>query len=192
MVTTAVMVVLGGARSGKSAAAEHLAASTGTSVTYVATGPIPDDTVDADWATRVAAHRARRPGSWATVELGGGDLAATLAAVPGTALVDSLGTWVAGLLDVGVDPAAPGRPGAPLADLLVVLDERRRDGRPTVIVSEEVGLGVHPSSALGGRFRDVLGEVNRAVGDAADTVLLVVAGRVLELAERVPGAGGDR
>ncbi len=56
-----------------------------------------------------------------------------------------------------------------------------RDG-PTVVVSEEVGLGVHPSTEAGRAFRDVLGDVNRAVADVADEVLLVVAGRVLPLA----------
>ena len=82
-------------------------------------------------------------------------------------LVDALGTWVAAHDDLAVDTpalvAALQRPGA------------------TVVVSDEVGLGVHPSSEVGRRFRDVLGDVNRAVADVADEVLLVVAGRVLPL-----------
>jgi adenosylcobinamide kinase/adenosylcobinamide-phosphate guanylyltransferase len=84
-------------------------------------------------------------------------------------LVDALGTWVAAHADLAVD----------VDELLAVL--RARDG-DTVLVSDEVGLGVHPSTEIGRRFRDVLGDVNAAVAEHADDVLLVVAGRVLPLA----------
>lgn len=158
-----VTLVLGGARSGKSEVAERLA---GEHVTYVATGaPAGDD--DADWAQRVARHRARRPSTWQTVEAGA-DLAACLRTAAGTALVDSLGTWVARAEGFAVDVAA-------LHDAMVA-----RNG-DTVLVSDEVGLGVHPSTETGRRFRDALGEVNRLVAKDADEVLLVVAGRTLTL-----------
>ena len=134
-----IVLVLGGARSGKSAMAERLAAGLEGHVTYVATAPVADD----DFAARVAAHRRRRPPGWATVECG-----------PGPELPDTLAALVAAL-------------------------RGRRGG--TVVVSEEVGLGVHPSTEPGRRFRDVLGEVNVAVAEAADRVLLVVAGRALPL-----------
>jgi adenosyl cobinamide kinase/adenosyl cobinamide phosphate guanylyltransferase len=135
-------------------------------VTYVATAIVPPD--DPDWAARVAAHRTRRPAEWATVEAGR-DLPAALAARPdGSILVDALGTWVAAHDDLAPDVAA----------LTAALTARAGD---TVVVSDEVGLGVHPSTELGRRFRDVLGVVNRAVADVADEVLLVVAGRVLPL-----------
>jgi len=173
------VLVLGGARSGKSEVAERLvaAASAGAPVTYLATGQAADTAVDPEWAARVAAHRARRPASWGSVEVGpGGDLAGALGSTTCAALVDSLGTWLAGLADFG-------EPGDPAAEILRTLGARRAAGRPTVLVSEEVGLGVHPSSTAGLRFRDALGTLNRRIAAASDQVLLVVAGRALALSE---------
>jgi len=158
-----ITLVLGGARSGKSELAEQLAAAEPGPVTYIATAVVDDD----DFAARVEAHRARRPPSWTTIEAGTG-LVEALGSVEGTVLVDSLGTWLA---------ASPGFQGD-VPGLLNVL--RRRDGG-TVLVSEEVGLGVHPSTEVGGRFRDALGGLNRQVSALADDVLLVVAGRALRL-----------
>jgi adenosylcobinamide kinase/adenosylcobinamide-phosphate guanylyltransferase len=160
-------LVLGGARSGKSEVAERLAARAGGPVTYLATYVPPPGAADADMGARVEAHRRRRPPEWATVEVGPG-LPAALAAVEGTALVDSLGTWVAGHEGFSVD-------GDSLCAAL-----RRRPGA-TVVVSEEVGLGVHPSTESGRLFRDALGSLNTAVAAVADEVMLVVAGRVLSL-----------
>jgi adenosylcobinamide kinase / adenosylcobinamide-phosphate guanylyltransferase len=160
-----ITLVLGGARSGKSAVAERLAARAAPPVTYIATGSADGD---ADMAARIAAHRARRPDDWSTIEAGA-QLATALAGAPdGTVLVDALGTWVAAHADLAPDVAA----------LVAALDGRRGD---TIIVSEEVGLGVHPSSETGRRFRDVLGETNTTVAAIADEVLLVVAGRALKL-----------
>ncbi|HEV7888223.1 MAG TPA: bifunctional adenosylcobinamide kinase/adenosylcobinamide-phosphate guanylyltransferase [Acidimicrobiales bacterium] len=156
-----ITLVLGGARSGKSAVAERLAADLPPPLTYVATGTAVDDEMTA----RIAAHRLRRPVEWATVEVGA-DLPEAVGRLQGSLLIDSLGTWVAaveGLAAAGDELAAALR------------------GRDAVVVSDEVGLGVHPSTDLGRRFRDRLGEVNRAVADGADSVLLVVAGRVLRL-----------
>jgi adenosyl cobinamide kinase/adenosyl cobinamide phosphate guanylyltransferase len=162
---TVITLVLGGARSGKSRHAEKLAARHHPPVTYIATAVI-DDT-DRDHVARVAAHRARRDPAWTTVEAGA-DLASMLRKVTGPVLVDSLGAWVAAHDAFAVD----------VDELCKALSSRDGD---TVVVSEEVGLGVHPSSDLGGHFRDVLGDVNAAVADVADDVLLVVAGRVLPL-----------
>ena len=158
-----ITLVLGGARSGKSSVAERLCQG---EVTYVATAVVPDD--DADLAARVAQHKARRPSSWATVEASPSDVVAAVGGVPAgrTVLVDSLTTWVAGSADFVVD--ADGFCAA-LVD------------RDAIVVSDEVGLGVHPSTEEGRVFRDRLGEVNRRVADVADRVLLVVAGRVLPL-----------
>lgn len=156
-----LVLVLGGARSGKSRVAEDLA---GDDVVYVATAEV----TDGDFAARVAAHRARRPSSWTTVE-SGPDLVATVQGLPErTALVDSLGTWVARCEAFAVD-----------GDALVRSLRGRSDA--TIVVSEEVGLGVHPETEVGRRWRDALGELNQAVAAAADRVLLVVAGRTLEL-----------
>jgi adenosyl cobinamide kinase/adenosyl cobinamide phosphate guanylyltransferase len=169
-----ITLVLGGTRSGKSEVAEGLAAeSRGPApVTYVATGV----DVDADMAARIAAHRARRPADWANVEVDpGSSLGSVLGGLSGLALVDSLGTWVAGFPDLSVD----------VEGLCRSLQDRPGD---TIVVSEEVGLGVHPPTEAGRRFADSLGMLNRAVADLADEVLLVVAGRVLPLAR--PGSVG--
>jgi adenosyl cobinamide kinase/adenosyl cobinamide phosphate guanylyltransferase len=132
-------------------------------LTYVATGQITDE----DMAARVARHRARRPSSWTTVEVGE-DLPDALSRLRGSALVDALGTWVAGRPDFVVDEQR----------LCSALTGRAGD---TIVVSDEVGMGVHPSTEIGRRFRDALGSLNTAVAEVADRVLLVVAGRVLEL-----------
>ena len=164
-----ITLVLGGARSGKSAVAEGLASTFAGGdgvVTYVATAIARGD---ADFAARIRAHQDRRPASWSTVEAGA-DLVGALGSLDddAVALVDSLGTWVGAQPELAVD----------IDDLLATL--RARTG-PSVLVSDEVGLGVHPSTEAGLRFRDTLGELNVAVADVADDVLLVVAGRVLPL-----------
>ena len=159
-----ITLVLGGARSGKSAVAERLASRLGERVTYVATGTAGDD---ADMAARIEAHRRRRPATWTTVEAGD-DLASVVRSLDGPVLVDALGTWVARAHDFAVDGDG----------LCAALRERQGD---TVVVSEEVGLGVHPSTEVGRRFRDALGALNQSVAEVADEVLLVVAGRALRL-----------
>ena len=159
-----ITLVLGGARSGKSSVAERLC--TGDDVVYVATAIVRDD----DMAARVAAHQARRPPAWSTVEADAAGLVPAVREVPpdATLLVDSLTTWLADAPDFEVDTPA----------LCAALAGRRGDA---VLVSDEVGMGVHPSTEVGRLFRDRLGELNRAVADCSDRVLLVVAGRVLPL-----------
>lgn len=153
-----ITLVLGGARSGKSAVAERLAGV--GPVTYIATY------TGSDMAARIEAHRARRPPAWSTVETA--DPAGAVRAASGTVLVDSLTTWVAGVADFAVDAS----------DFCAALVGHAGD---VVVVSDEVGLGVHPSTESGRRFRDSLGLVNQAVAACADEALLVVAGRVLKL-----------
>lgn len=160
-----IVLVLGGTRSGKSGVAERRAAAAGAPVTYLATALV--DAGDTDFAARIAAHQARRPPAWTTIETGAA-LPAHLRATAGTALIDSLGTWVAHHDGFEVDGAA----------LVHALADRQGD---TVVVSEEVGLGVHPATEVGRRFRDAIGTLNQAVAEVADEVVLVVAGRVLPL-----------
>lgn len=155
-------LVLGGSRSGKSAVAERRAGP--GAVTYVATW-VPD-AGDGDMAARIAAHRERRPPAWTTVETD--DPTAAVLASSGTVLVDSLTTWVARAPAFSVDAGALCRALA------------GHDG-DAIVVSDEVGLGVHPSTDAGRRFRDALGLVNQAVAAVAGEVLLVVAGRTLRL-----------
>ena len=164
-----ITLVLGGASSGKSLAAEGIAGSYGAQVTYVAAAvPLPGD---ADHVARIGAHRARRPSDWTTVECTAvSDLARRLRQIGGAALVDSLGTWVT--LQPEFDVVAE------TDDLLAALAER---DAPTVLVSEEVGLAVHPPSEAGRRYVDAVGVLNQRIAAVADRVLLVVAGCVLEL-----------
>lgn len=158
-----ITLVLGGARSGKSSVAERLAEATTAHVVYVATGIVTDD----DMADRISIHQNRRPPAWATIETS--DVAAAVRASRGrTILVDSLTTWVAAAPDFDVD----------LVGLARALADHDADA---IVVSDEVGLGVHPETEVGRRFRDALGTVNRGVSDVADEVLLVVAGRTLRL-----------
>ncbi|MGZ4448425.1 MAG: bifunctional adenosylcobinamide kinase/adenosylcobinamide-phosphate guanylyltransferase [Nocardioides sp.] len=171
-------LVTGGVRSGKSAYAEGLLAGQ-VDVTYVAPGPAGED--DPDWAARIAAHRARRPAAWTTVETH--DLATAVREATGPVLVDCLGTWVTGVLDEeGAWDATP--------DEARGLLERRTDDlvaalaatdRTVVLVTNEVGMGVVPAHRSGRLFRDLLGTANQRVAAACDDVLLVVSGRVLRL-----------
>jgi adenosyl cobinamide kinase/adenosyl cobinamide phosphate guanylyltransferase len=179
-----IWLVLGGARSGKSVVAERLAAGLVAPVTYVATMVVGGDgggggEPDPDLAARVQAHRDRRPGDWPTIEVGAGvDLADSLRECVGTVLLDSLGPWVAGSVMSDGDGAWVA--AHETVRLCAALRERTGD---TVVVSEEVGLGVHPSSEQGRQFRDVLGSVNQAVSAVADEAYFVIAGRVLRLGD---------
>ena len=165
-----ITLVLGGARSGKSSVAEGLAAAHGQPVTYVAT---MDTAGDVELEARVEAHRLRRDASWTTVDAAQ-DLATLLRTLPGTVLVDSLGPWVASHLGDGSADAL----AAEATSLCAALRARAGD---TVLVSDEVGLAVHPSTTEGRLFRDALGALNHAVSAVADRALLVVAGRALAL-----------
>ena len=164
-----IALVLGGARSGKSALAERMAVARAEPVTYVATAAV--DVGDADLTARIDAHRTRRPAAWSTVEAGT-DLPARLRGIAGLVLLDSLGTWVAGHHDFVLDADA----------LVAALVERAGD---TIVVAEEVGLGVHPETPVGRRFRDALGTVNQAVAAVADDTWFVAAGQAVRL-ERPP------
>jgi len=160
-----IVLVLGGTRSGKSGVAERIASDLGGPVTYVATARCDPD--DADFASRIASHRARRPREWATIEEPC-DVAGALARIAGTALVESLGTWITN---------APGF-AADVEQLCAALTAFAGD---VVVVSEEVGLAPLPVDDVARRFVDALGECNAAVARVADRAVLVVAGRTLEL-----------
>ncbi|MER5701811.1 bifunctional adenosylcobinamide kinase/adenosylcobinamide-phosphate guanylyltransferase [Micromonospora sp. NPDC002296] len=167
------VLVLGGIRSGKSEFAESLVADAPT-VRYVATSA-PGAPEDAEWAARLEAHRSRRPGSWTTEETA--DEPRRLADVVSSAgpndtlLVDDLGGWVTVLLDPAHQPADD---TATIAELAAAL---RDCPARVVLVSPEVGLSLVPTTPLGRAFTDALGAANRAVADACDAVVLVVAGQ---------------
>lgn len=173
------VLVTGGVRSGKSRHAESLLAGT-DDVTYVAVGPTLAEEPDPDWAARVAAHRASRPAAWATSETRDLSWALTL---PGPVLVDCLGTWLTGLLDAELlwDRDADTVLRAVTERVDDVVSRLGARTAPTVLVTNEVGLGVVPAHRSGRLFRDLLGTVNQRVGAACDEVHLVVAGRTLVL-----------
>jgi adenosylcobinamide kinase/adenosylcobinamide-phosphate guanylyltransferase len=164
------VLVLGGSRSGKSAHAESLLSGRGEVVYLATSAPAADD---ADWAQRVAAHRARRPASWTTLET----TAPSELLRGGTLLVDSVTTWVAALMDeTGVWAAEPGAHDR-LADRVdALVNAWAMTPAHVVAVSDEVGLGVVPETRAGRLFRDTLGEVNQRLAGTADEVWFVVAG----------------
>lgn len=180
--TAARVLVTGGVRSGKSRHAEQLLLADGVEgpVVYLAAG---DPAGDADWQARLAAHRARRPASWHTVEAGE-RVPEALADADGPVLVDCLGTWLTAVIDAAGAWEAP-EPDvaaalAPRIEALLAALARPRSG-PVVLVTNEVGLGVVPAHRSGRLFRDHLGSLNQQVGAVVDEVHLVVAGRVLVL-----------
>ena len=169
-------LVTGPVRSGKSRHAESLL-SRHSSVVYLATGPLPGP--DPEWTSRVVQHRSRRPPGWTTVE--SPDVARVIGGADAPVLVDCLGTWLTGLVDgTGWDDLERARSvvASAGADLLAALSGA---AAPVVVVTNEVGWGVVPTSASGRFFQDELGRLNAAVSAAADVVHLVVAGRVVDL-----------
>jgi adenosylcobinamide kinase / adenosylcobinamide-phosphate guanylyltransferase len=172
------VLILGGVRSGKSRHAEELIAHH-PNVVYVAAG-LPPTADDPEWAARVAAHQARRPSSWRTVETS--DLTTVLRGASSPLLIDCLGTWLSRVLDeVGAWEQRRGwerRLDDKLEDFLAAWASARV---PVVAVSNEVGSGVVPATVSGRLFRDVLGTLNNRVAAESDRVLLVVSGRVLNL-----------
>ena len=175
--STEMTLLLGGARSGKSALATRIAAAAGESVTFVATAePLwsGDGKGDAEMTARIAAHRLERPVGWETVEDPRLDLE-VLAGIDAEqfVVVDCLTLWVANRL--GDSDEAVVAHATAMAELL----RRRETG--SVVVSNEVGSGIVPFEPTTRRYRDLLGWVNIAVASVADRTLLVVAGRVLEI-----------
>ena len=167
-------LVLGGSRSGKSRYAERLAASA-ASVTYVATAT--GDPGDHEWVARIEGHRQRRPAAWETDETR--DLAKLFARDDGVLLVDSITTWLAGVMDEYGCWTEPPEPDSDrrLTEALDSLVRAWTATRSSVIaVSDEVGGGIVPPSRAGRRFRDLLGELNQRLAAAADEVWLVTAG----------------
>jgi adenosylcobinamide kinase/adenosylcobinamide-phosphate guanylyltransferase len=166
------VLVLGGARSGKSSYAERLVARE-REVDYVACGALPED--DVEWADRIALHRARRPSSWRTLETV--DLVGVLGRPGPPVLVDCLTTWLARVMDdCGVWVEAPDGDARLAAAVDEVVGAWARTRRRVVGVSNEVGSGIVPATPSGRRFRDELGVLNARVAAASDRVWLVTAG----------------
>jgi adenosyl cobinamide kinase/adenosyl cobinamide phosphate guanylyltransferase len=166
------VLLTGGARSGKSAAATRLASRTEAPVTFVATAVAGDD----DMAGRIAAHRADRPPGWTTIEepLDAVDSVSSIAPTA-TSILDCVTFWVFNLVESGLDDEAVLAEAARLGRCC-----SERDGL-SIVVTNEVGSGVVPATTLGVRYRDLLGAVNARLASNADRCILMVAGRATEL-----------
>ncbi|MCT7948728.1 bifunctional adenosylcobinamide kinase/adenosylcobinamide-phosphate guanylyltransferase [Ancylothrix sp. C2] len=176
-------LVTGPARSGKSEWAEYLAQNSAKSVIYLATSTL--DASDGEWISRIDLHRQRRPANWTTVEVPV-ELSAALrlnAGPENCLLVDSLGTWVANLLEL--DNASW---ESTLSDLILSAGQLAGE---IIFVAEETGWGVVPAYPAGRLFRDRLGTLSRRLGTIADAVYLVTGGHVLNLSllgHKLPGS----
>ena len=176
--------LLGGARSGKSALAVKLGEAWPGAVTFVATAQLTGH--DTDLAARVARHRDDRPTHWTTIEPVG-DLVGEVAAAPEDSLVivDCITLWVAAALgdtlgDAATEPIGADRHRIERAAgaLAKVLASRTA---PSIVVSNEVGLGVHPETSIGLVFSDTLGRVNGTLAAHASRTLFLAAGRAVRL-----------
>lgn len=173
-------LVLGGARSGKSVEAERRLEAF-PDVLYVATGGTRGG--DTEWASRVAAHRERRPGSWRTAETC--DLVPLLKEEGAPLMIDCLSLWLTDAMDsVGAWDDAVWADGGEraLRERVRELTSAVRAARRTVVaVSNEVGSGIVPATASGRRYRDELGRLNAGFGAECEAVVLVVAGQAVVL-----------
>ncbi|QAY95385.1 bifunctional adenosylcobinamide kinase/adenosylcobinamide-phosphate guanylyltransferase [Methylovirgula ligni] len=164
------LLVIGGARSGKSRYAQMAAERSGKKPVLIATG----EAKDAEMAARIAAHQAERGSHWCTIEapLALGDALKAAAAPSTIVLVDCLTLWLSNLMLAGGDAAAEGQH---LADVIATL------AGPVIFVSNEVGSGIVPDNILARRFQDAQGRLNQTIAAACDSVVLVAAGLPLTL-----------
>lgn len=164
-----IIVVTGGARSGKSVIAEAKTVTLGSSFTYIATAEVRDD----EMAERVAVHQARRGDEWQTLHAPM-DLVGALRQSDGKGprLVDCLTLWLTNLILAEQDWQKAAK------DLIAILPDQKD---PVIFVTNEVGSGIVPENALARRFRDAAGSLNQQVAAAADEVYLAVCGLELQV-----------
>jgi len=165
-------LLVGGARSGKSDLAVRLGEAWPHQVTFVATATAGDQ----DMAARIRRHQDERPAGWPLVEapMFGATDAAVLAA-DDLVIVDCITLLIANLMFADMDEQGIDRHVDELGRALAARHS------PTILISNEVGLGVHPETELGRTYRDTLGRANRVLASAAETSLFVVAGKALPL-----------
>lgn len=174
------ILVTGGVRSGKSRYAESLLAAH-EQVTYLAPGPVPDPVTDPEWAARVAIHQAARPKGWSTVETS--RVAEALGSSEQPVLLDCLGTWLTAVVDALDTWDVPLSRWQPSFDdqLEALVEVWRSFPGLAVAVTNEVGWGLVSEHRSGRIFTDLLGRTNQAIAAVSDRVVLVVAGRTLDL-----------
>jgi adenosylcobinamide kinase/adenosylcobinamide-phosphate guanylyltransferase len=174
-----ITVLLGGARSGKSDLAVELGRAHAGAVVFIATA----EPLDADMQRRIDHHRTTRP-AWPTIE----EPVALAEAVAGVApdalvIIDCLTVWLGNVLHRADQPD-----GSELGDDMARMTDRligalRERQGPSIVISNEVGMGIHPETSLGRTYRDALGRVNQRVAAAADHALLLIAGRAMRLVD---------
>lgn len=178
-----LILVLGGARSGKSTFAQRLAVESGRSVAFIATATASDD----EMRERIAHHRAARPAEWQTIEepldiVRAVQEAATIADV---LLLDCITLWLANWMtrEDTVLPASKLQDDNALTAINALLDvvAKLPTGKTLIVVTNEVGLGIVPDHPLGRIYRDTLGYVNQHLAGTADRVYLMVAGLAVDI-----------
>jgi adenosylcobinamide kinase/adenosylcobinamide-phosphate guanylyltransferase len=186
-----LILILGGARSGKSALAERVAANSRRSVAFIATATADDD----EMRERIGRHRASRPGEWHTIEEPL-DLAGALRQaykLADVVLLDCITLWLGNMLlqesgqvesdDKGIEATSnlfDERAMKQIEALLAVV-QSVEPNKTLIVVTNEVGLGIVPAYALGRVYRDTLGYVNQLLAQAADRVYLMVAGMAVDI-----------
>ena len=201
--SSTITLVLGGARSGKSTWAQQFAEYSNLPVVFLATATAGD----AEMTERIVAHQSNRPAGWRTIE--SAERLATPVrqqARPGElVLIDCLTLWVSNVILSQIGGADPNTVTGErwlaierdlIADIADLADLARVMSLSLVLVSNEVGMGIVPPYSLGRRYRDVLGQVNRAAAARADAVILMIAGlpvdlRRLALGEILGGHGDE-
>lgn len=163
-----IIFIVGGARSGKSSHAMRIAKESGKRVAFVATCEPKDD----DLKKRVALHKRSRPGSWKTFEEP--EKVARLVTKIGrkfdVVLIDCLTLLTSNLFLKGSGERSI------RAETSSILAAIKKNGSRAIIVSNEVGLGIHPETKLGRDFRDIAGRVNQLVAKGSDQVIFMVSG----------------
>ncbi len=170
-----LIFLLGGARSGKSRYAETWARENGGRALFVATA----QATDADMRQRIADHRASRPGDWHTLEapIDTADQIAAASFAYDTLILDCVTLMVSNILVALPEAVTQAEANAAaLAAVERLLEAQARSDATWLVVSNEVGMGVVPPTRLGVLYRDMLGRVNQRIAEAADEVLLLVAG----------------
>jgi adenosylcobinamide kinase / adenosylcobinamide-phosphate guanylyltransferase len=192
--TPRLVLIIGGARSGKSSFAEQLAASSERSVAFIATAMAGDD----EMRERIARHRASRPRQWHTLEepLDLSGAARRASALADVLLLDCVTLWLGNVLSQASkqyekdnkeveELSPPGRLFDESAlkeiEALLTVVKELAPGKTLIVVTNEVGLGVVPAYPLGRLYRDTLGYVNQQLARAADRVYLMVAGIAVDI-----------
>lgn len=168
----AVTLLIGGARSGKSALATAFADKWGGHVTFIATAEARDEEMTA----RIAQHRETRDPAWTTLEEPI-EIAEAISTVPADSLIvlDCLTLWVSNLLDRGLEAQEGERRAREASSTLA------RRSAPAIVITNEVGSGIVPANAAAREFRDLLGSINSIFANDARRVLFVSAGRVMSM-----------